>query len=143
MFLGTHTPKVDEKGRFFLPAKFRDELGDGLVITKGMDHSLVIYPTAEFMKMAIQAQSAPATLKGARGYQRVLAAAASEETPDKQGRVTIPPMLRAYAGLDKEIAVIGAIDRVEIWDLARWLAYEAEQDEIYANMDGRPDEGDA
>ena len=71
----------------------------------------------------------------AAGRRRMFAAGASEETPDKQGRVTIPPVLRNYAGLDKEIAVIGAFNRVEVWDLAAWEAYSAEQDKAYADMD--------
>ena len=135
MFLGTHTPKLDEKGRFFLPAKFRDELADGLVITRSQDRCLAIYPTSTFVEMTQQVSTAPTTLKQVRDFQRMLAAGASDETPDKQGRVTIPPVLRNYAGLDKEIAVIGAFNRVEVWDLAAWEAYSAEQDKAYADMD--------
>ena len=135
MFLGTHFPKVDDKGRFFLPAKFRDELGEGLIIAKGQERCLTLYTPQEFQRQAQAAMNGPSTLRGIRDFQRTFAAGASEETPDKQGRVTIPPVLRNYAGLDKEIAVIGAFNRVEVWDLAAWEAYSAEQDEAYAGMD--------
>ena len=118
MFLGTHTPKIDEKGRFFLPAKFREELADGLVITRAQDRCLAIYPTAAFVEMTKSISAAPTSVKQVRDYQRMLAAGASDETPDKQGRVTIPPQLRTYAGLSKDIVVVGAINRVEVWDVA-------------------------
>ena len=135
MFLGTHFPKVDEKGRFFLPAKFRDELGAGLIIAKGQERCLTIYAPDEFQRQAQAAMSGPSTLKGIRDFQRMFAAGASEETPDKQGRVTIPPVLRNYAGLDKKIAVIGAFNRVEIWDRASWEEYEALHEENFADLD--------
>lgn len=135
MFLGTHFPKVDEKGRFFLPAKFRDELGEELVITVGQERCLTIYTRGEFEKQAQAAMSGPSTLKEIRDFQRILASGSFEQEPDKQGRVTIPPLLRTYAGLDKEIAVIGAFNRVEIWDLAAWQAYQTAKSEEFAQMD--------
>lgn len=134
MFLGTHTPKLDEKGRFFLPAKFRDELADGLVITRSQDRCLAIYPTATFVEMTKQVSTAPTTLKQVRDFQRMLAAGASDETPDKQGRVSIPPQLRSYAGLDGQIVVVGAINRVEVWDVAAWQEYSAQQESVFAEM---------
>ncbi|MFT8395687.1 division/cell wall cluster transcriptional repressor MraZ [Propionibacterium sp.] len=134
MFLGTHTPKLDEKGRFFLPAKFRDELAEGLVITRSQDRCLAIYPMATFVTMTRPVSTAPATLRQVRDFQRMLAAGASDEVPDKQGRVTIPPALRTYAGLGKEIVVVGAINRVEVWDAAGWEAYSAAQEDVFAQM---------
>ncbi len=135
MFLGTHTPKLDEKGRFFLPAKFREELADGLVITRTQDRALAIYPMATFVQMTSEIASAPTSVKQVRDYQRMLAAGASDETPDKQGRITIPPHLRSYAGLEKDVVVIGAINRLEVWDAATWQAYSAEQEPAFAGMD--------
>ncbi|GAA1376496.1 MAG TPA: division/cell wall cluster transcriptional repressor MraZ [Candidatus Luteococcus avicola] len=135
MFLGTHLPKLDEKGRFFLPAKFRDELAAGLVITRAQDRCLAIYPSATFVEMTKQVMDAPATVKQVRDFQRMLAAGASDEVPDKQGRVTIPPLLRRYAGLEKEIVVVGAINRVEVWDVAAWEEYSAQQESAFAEMD--------
>lgn len=134
MFLGTYTPKLDEKGRFFLPAKFRDDLNDGLVITRSQDRCLAIYPLATFVEMTSQVRTAPATVKGVRDFQRMLAAGASDETPDKQGRITVPPGLREYAGLDKDVVVVGAINRVEVWDSAAWAAYTTAQEGVFADM---------
>ncbi|WP_316670661.1 division/cell wall cluster transcriptional repressor MraZ [uncultured Propionibacterium sp.] len=143
MFLGTHTPKLDDKGRFFLPAKFRDELAAGLVITRSQDRCLAIYPMATFVTMTQSVSAAPATLKQVRDFQRMLAAGASDEVPDKQGRVTIPPALRSYAGLGKEIVVVGAINRVEVWDRATWEDYSAAQEDVFAGMNGEILVGDA
>ena len=89
MFLGTHTPKLDEKGRFFLPAKFRDELDEGLVITRGQDRCLAIYPTETFVEMTREIAKGSVSVKKVRDYQRMLAAGASDTAPDKQGRVLI------------------------------------------------------
>ena len=132
-FLGTHTPKLDEKGRLFLPAKFRAELSDGLVITRFQERCLAIWPLKTFDEMASQARGA-STSQSVRDYQRMLASGASDDTPDKQGRITIPPHLRMYAGLDKECVVVGALDRVEVWDSQTWLAYSAEKESAFAEL---------
>lgn len=134
VFFGTHTPKLDEKGRFFLPAKFREELGEGLVLTRGQDRCLAVYPMATFVKKAEQMASAPATVRQVRNFQRMLASSASDEVPDKQGRVTIPIPLREYAGLDKEIVVVGAMDRLEIWNPQAWQEYCNEQEPAFAEL---------
>lgn len=135
MFLGTHTPKLDEKGRLILPAKFRDELADGLVITMFQERCLAIFTTAEFARLTEPVRSAPTSSKETRDYQRMLAARASEETPDKQGRITIPQWLRDYARLDKDCVVVGAIDRVEVWNPDAWSPYATEQEEAFAVLD--------
>jgi MraZ protein len=134
MFLGTHTPRLDDKGRLILPAKFRDELAEGLVITKGQERCLYIWPIAEFARIADSLRTAPVTQKGPRDFMRVLYAGASDEVPDKQGRITLPPALRAYAGLDRECVVIGANSRVEVWDAAAWEAYLAAQEQAFADL---------
>jgi len=134
VFLGTHTPRLDEKGRFFLPARFRDELDGGLVITRGQEHCLAIYPTATFVAMTQEIAKGSVSVKKVRDYQRMLAAGASDTVPDKQGRVMIPPTLRHYAGLAKDIVVVGAITRVEVWDAAEWSSYSAEQESVFAEM---------
>ena len=123
MFLGTYTPKLDEKGRFFLPAKFREELDEGLVITRGQEHCLAVYPMSTFVEMTREIAKGSVSVKKVRDYQRMLAAGASDTAADKQGRVMVPPMLRRYAGLGKEIVIVGAITRIEIWDAARWEEY--------------------
>ncbi|HUY51841.1 MAG TPA: division/cell wall cluster transcriptional repressor MraZ [Streptosporangiaceae bacterium] len=132
MFLGTHTPRLDEKGRLFLPAKYREELAGGLVITKGQDRCLYVFPVAEFSRITEAMRSAPVTPKGLRDYSRVLFASASDEIPDKQGRITIPPALREYAALSRDCAVIGANTRLEIWDSAAWESYLAEQEDAFS-----------
>ena len=135
MFLGTHTPRLDEKGRLFLPAKFRDELAGGLVVTKGQERCLFVFPMAEFSRVAEQLRAAPMTHKAARAYSRVFFASAHDEVPDRQGRITIPAHLRAYAGLDRDCVVIGASTRVEIWDRQAWDNYLVESEEAFAEVE--------
>lgn len=134
MLLGTHAPKLDEKGRVILPAKFRDELQSGLVITRGQDRCLYVFSSAEFNAVHEKIKQAPITSADARNYLRVFLSGASDEQPDKQGRVTIPAVLREYAGLDKELVVIGVGSRAEIWDAATWNSYLAAQEASFANV---------
>lgn len=135
MFLGTHTPRLDEKGRLILPAKFRDELAEGLVITKGQERCLYVFPMAEFRRLAEQLQQTPVTHKAARAYSRVFFASAFDQVPDRQGRITVPPPLRDYAGLTRDCAVIGASSRVEVWDASAWEAYLADSEESFADIE--------
>jgi len=132
VFLGTHTPRLDEKGRLFLPAKYREELAGGLVITKGQERCLYVFPVAEFGRMAEALRGAPATAKAVRDYSRVFFASASDETPDKQGRITIPPALREYAALQRDCVVIGANTRLEIWDSTAWASYLDQQEDAFS-----------
>ena len=132
MFSGTFTPKLDDKGRLFLPAKFRDEMKEGLVITRGQDRSLEVRTAADFASFSARLRESTDSRK--RGYTRMLFALLSEQTPDKQGRITIPPMLRSYAGLQKECVVIGAMNRVEIWDAGAWAEYEASQEQAFSDL---------
>jgi MraZ protein len=134
VFLGTHTPKLDDKGRLILPAKFRDELADGLVITRFQERCLAIWPISSFVDMTKTVRSAASSQQDVRDYQRMIASGASDETPDKQGRITIPPHLRSYAGLDKDCVVVGAIDRVEVWNAAAWEQYSTEKESAYADL---------
>jgi MraZ protein len=132
VFLGTHSPRLDEKGRLILPAKFREQLAGGLVVTRGQENCLYVFPIREFEELHEELRKAPVTSKQARDYLRVLLSGASDEVPDKQGRVTIPPALRAYAGLTRDLAVIGAGSRVEIWNADSWDAYLAEQESAFS-----------
>jgi MraZ protein len=134
VFLGTYTPRLDDKGRLILPAKFREQLEAGVVVTRGQERCLYVFPVAEFERLAEQLRQAPVTSKQARDYLRVFLSGASDEELDKTGRMTIPPMLRQYAGLDRECAVIGAGQRVEIWDLKAWENYLAEQEQVFAEQ---------
>ncbi|KUF06571.1 division/cell wall cluster transcriptional repressor MraZ [Leucobacter sp. G161] len=135
MFLGTFTPRLDDKGRLILPAKFRDELSDGLVITRGQERCLYVFSESEFESMHERVRQAPLTSKQARDYLRVFLSGAHPETPDKQHRVTVPQGLRDYAGLDRELAVIGAGSRAEIWDAAAWETYLTEQESVFSDIE--------
>ncbi|GHJ44961.1 transcriptional regulator MraZ [Catellatospora sp. TT07R-123] len=135
MFLGTHTPRLDEKGRLILPARFRDELAGGVVITKGQERCLYVFTVPEFQRIAGQLAEAPMTNKAARAYSRVFFAGAHDEVPDRQGRVNIPSHLREYAGLDRDLVVIGASTRVEIWDKPSWESYLAANEDEFADIE--------
>jgi MraZ protein len=133
MFLGTYAPKLDEKGRIILPAKFRDELASGIVLTRGQEHCVYVFSEREFESLHEKIRQAPVTSKQARDYLRVFLSGASSEVPDKQNRVTVPQTLRSYAGLDRDLVVIGAGSRAEIWDAQAWETYLAEQETTFAN----------
>jgi transcriptional regulator MraZ len=132
MFLGTHTPHLDEKGRLFLPAKYREELARGLVLTKGQERCLYVFPLTEFDRVT-EALRAPVTTKAVRDYSRVFFASASDETPDRQGRITVPAALREYAGLQRDCVVIGANTRLEIWDAQAWTTYLDHQEDAFSD----------
>jgi MraZ protein len=134
MFLGTHEPKLDEKGRLILPARFRDELSEGLVITKGQERCLYVFPANEFSLITERLRQAPVTEKKSRDYLRVMFAGAHDEIPDNQGRVTIPSGLRTYASLEKNCVVIGANTRLEIWDSATWNSYLSDREKTFADV---------
>ncbi|GAA3242838.1 division/cell wall cluster transcriptional repressor MraZ [Actinocorallia longicatena] len=134
MFLGTHPLRLDDKGRLFLPAKYRDELSGGLVITKGQERCLYVFPMAEFERITDALATAPVTAKSVRSYSRVLFASASDEVPDKSGRITIPAALRAYAALDRDCVVIGANARLEIWDAPSWESYLEQEEESFSDL---------
>lgn len=135
MFLGTYTPRLDEKSRLILPAKFREELAEGLVLTRGQERCVYVFSAREFERVHEQMRSAPLSSRQARDYIRVFLSGASDEVPDKQGRVTVPAPLRQYAGLDRDVTVIGAGTRVEIWDSESWNAYLAEQEAAFSETD--------
>jgi MraZ protein len=134
MFLGTHEPKLDEKGRLILPARFRDELSEGLVITKGQERCLYVFPANEFSLITERLRQAPVTEKKSRDYLRVMFAGAHDEVPDNQGRVNIPSGLRTYASLEKNCVVIGANTRLEIWDSTTWNAYLSDREKTFADV---------
>lgn len=135
MFLGTYTPKLDEKARLILPAKFRDELAEGLVLTRGQERCIYVFSAREFERVHEQMRAAPLSSKQARDYIRVFLSGASDEVPDKQGRITIPAPLRSYAGLDRDVTVIGAGTRAEVWDSAAWTSYLQEQENSFSETD--------
>ncbi len=139
-FMGTFRPKLDEKGRLFLPAKFRDQLAEGVVVTQGQENCLVVWPPAVFDREADRAAERPLTSKAARSYVRMFFSGGEETTPDKSGRIGIPAPLRDYAGLEKEVVVIGVRDRLEIWNPTSWEAYQADEVRRFAALDEDDDE---
>lgn len=134
MFLGTYAPRLDDKGRFVLPAKYRDGLAAGLVLTKGQERSIVVWPTAEFAAYAERLNEASRSDAKVRSYQRVLFSGASDEIPDRQGRITVPTTLREYAGLDRDVVVVGRNATAEIWDATTWTEYLASQEDDFSDL---------
>ncbi|MEI6108995.1 MAG: division/cell wall cluster transcriptional repressor MraZ [Actinomycetes bacterium] len=135
MFLGTHTPKLDDKGRLILPAKFREPLGDGIVMTKGQERCVVIWPNERFQDYAESLRERSQNNEKVRAFTRVFFSSAFDDSADKQGRVTIPAPLREWAGLDRELVVVGADTRIEIWDIVAWNQYLAVQEPGFATLD--------
>ena len=136
MFLGTYEHSLDAKGRVILPARFRDALEAGAYLAKSLDGCLALYTAEEFGKVAQDMQEKARRGGAERNAVRSFAAGATEATPDRQGRITIPAHLRQYAALERELVVTGVITRVEIWDAARWQAVDTEADR--AMVDARP-----
>jgi MraZ protein len=134
LFSGTFKPRLDDKGRLFLPAKFREAMGDGLVITRGQERSIDMRTKADFGVFAEKFQNASQTDARLRGYGRMLFALASEQVPDKQGRISITPELRDYAALQKDCVVIGIYNRIEIWEPQAWSEYTAAQESAFSDV---------
>jgi MraZ protein len=135
MFLGTHAPKLDDKGRLILPAKFRDELAHGVVLTRGQERCLYVFAEAEFQRHVDRIREAPLTSKAGRDFLRLFLSGASAEIPDKQFRVTIPPALRDYAGLERDLTVIGAGNRAEIWASDAWEDYYKDREQAFSETE--------
>lgn len=134
VFLGTYQPKLDDKGRLVLPAKFREGFEVGAVMTKGQDRSVVIWPRAEFSDFADRVREASRSDARARAYSRVLFSGAIDEIPDRQGRITIPAPLRDYAGLTRDCVVVGNHSTVELWEPGAWEAYLAAREPGFADL---------
>ena len=120
MFLGEFNHTVDEKGRMTIPARFRPDLAQGVVVTRGLDGCLALYPNAEWEKLAQKVNALPLTDRRARDFRRFMFGSASEAVPDRQGRVLIPVYLREYAAVDGEVTVVGMNTYIEIWNPETW-----------------------
>lgn len=136
MFSGTYEPKLDDKGRLILPAKLRDSFEGGLYITKGQERCLYVYTAAYFNDLVASMDAAAMVTAEQRSYIRLFLAGAKQEMPDRQGRVTVHPLLRQYANLGKDLVLLGVRTHLEIWDAKAWAEYEAEQESKFANRDG-------
>ena len=120
MFLGEFNHTIDDKGRLTIPAKFRDELESGVVITRGLDGCLWAYGRSEWEALAEKIAKLPTTNPAARNFSRFVFSSAFDSIPDRQGRILLPQNLRDYAGIQNETIVIGVKSKLEIWNPAKW-----------------------
>ena len=125
VFIGEYQHTLDPKGRVIMPSKFRDGLGESFVVTKGLDNCLFVYPQGEWEELERKLRILPLTSKDARAFTRFFFSGATECELDKQGRILIPAKLREYAGLDKDLIIIGVASRIEIWGKERWEDYNS------------------
>jgi len=123
MFIGEYLHNLDTKSRLTIPAKFRDELGDIPVVTKGLDNCLFLFPPEEWNNMVNRLKELPIGKADVRAFTRFFLSAASEAEIDKQGRINIPANLKLHAGIEKETVVVGVSNRIEIWEPSAWKAY--------------------
>ena len=128
MFLGRYAHSLDAKGRLAIPARFREALAEGLVLTRGIDRCLALYPMAAWRPLAERVSALPITDPDARNFRRMVFAEAIDLELDGQGRILVPPELRRYAGLEREAYVVGVHDAIEIWSPERWEAVDALMD---------------
>lgn len=128
MLLGEFEHTIDDKGRITVPSKFRGRLAAGLVVTKGIDPCLWLYPNDVWLDLAEKINGLPRTDPNAREFRRQVFASASDSVPDKQGRFILPALLRQYANIDKQAVVIGLYDHCEIWNPDDWRQRQLESD---------------
>lgn len=133
-FFGTFTPRLDDKGRLFLPAKFRPRLDSGLVLTKGQENCIFGWTLESFEELTARLRALPFTNKQGRAFVRMFFSSASQEQPDKQGRIQVPAMLREWAQIDRDCTVIGAADRFEIWSPQRWATFSEQEEAAFSDM---------
>jgi MraZ protein len=134
MFMGEHHHNIDSKGRLIVPAKFRDDLGEVFVLTRGLDQCLFGYPLNEWKEIEQKLKALPLTKKDARAFTRFFFSGATESEIDKQGRTNIPTPLLQYAKLDKECVILGVSNRIEIWSKQIWEDYFNESEESFAEI---------
>ena len=139
MFMGEYGHTIDAKGRIIVPAKFRESLGDNFIITKGLDNCLFVYTNEEWQRFEEKLKTLPLTNKNARTFTRFFLAGAASVEVDKQGRILLPSVLREFAGLEKDVVLVGVASRIEIWSKDRWTesisTYDDDMDEVAANME--------
>ena len=141
MFLGEYQHTLDSKGRLILPSAFREQLAEGLVMTVGVDNCLTIHSREEWASVVAGLRNLRSTDRRERAFARVMTSSAHPQEPDKQGRISVPSRLRSYAALDREVTVVGADARVELWDTSRWDAYRDQAMAEFAETDAPFDLG--
>lgn len=142
MLIGEYAHSIDTKGRLIMPAKLKEDIGDKFVITKGLDGCLFAYSKKEWQNFEEKLRTFPLTNKDARALMRFFLAGAMECEIDKQGRFLIASNLREFAGLEKEVVIIGVLNKIEIWSKEKWLEYSEKENneaddiaEKMANLD--------
>lgn len=137
MFMSEYNHTVDAKGRLIVPSKFRDQLGDEFVVTKGMDGCLFVYANEDWKAFEQKLTALPLINKEARKFARFFLAGAAQVEVDKQGRILLPSNLRDFAGLDKDVVLVGVGSRIEIWSRENWENMDADSnmDDIAATME--------
>lgn len=123
MFIGEYQHSIDAKGRIIIPSKFRDELGQKFILTKGLDNCLFIFSREEWKKFEDKLVNLPVASKDARAFVRYFFSSAVECEIDKQGRLTIPQNLKDHAKIEKDLVTIGVMSRIEIWSRQEWQNY--------------------
>ncbi|MBM7565698.1 MraZ protein [Paenibacillus sacheonensis] len=131
MFMGEYQHSIDDKGRIIIPAKFREQLGDQFVITRGLDNCLFVYPLSEWSQLEQKLKSLPMMKSDARAFSRFFFSGATECELDKQGRVNLPNTLCEYAKLERDCIVLGVSNRVEIWSKPIWEGYFKQSEETF------------
>jgi MraZ protein len=131
MFMGEYQHSIDAKGRVFIPAKFREGLGENFIVTKGLDNCLFVYSLPEWRLLEKKLKELPFTKADTRAFVRFFFAGATECELDKQGRIIIPVSLRSYAELERDIVFIGVSSRVEIWNKEHWEKYSQTAEASY------------
>ena len=136
--MGEYNHTIDAKGRLIIPSKFRELLGEEFVLTRGLDGCLYIYPMDEWESFEMKLRSLPLTNKNARTFTRFFVAGATNCELDKQGRILLPAHLREFAGLEKDVVLVGVGSRVEIWSKDKWenMNSDTDMDEITSAMEG-------
>jgi MraZ protein len=124
MFIGEYKHTVDSKGRLSIPSKFRRQLKEGVIITRGLDSCLFLYPKKEWEKLATKLSQLSISQANNRAFTRLMLAGAWDVKLDKQGRVVVPDYLRKYAGFSKKTVIAGLFNRLEIWDVEKWNKYK-------------------
>ncbi len=125
MLIGEYKHNLDAKKRLSVPAKFRKELGEGAVITRGLDNCLFVFPSGHWAKLAERLGNMPIVQQDSRSFARLLLSGAVEVEFDGLGRILVPEYLKAYAGLKKVAVIAGLYNRLEIWDDEKWENYKA------------------
>ncbi|MFB6181519.1 MAG: division/cell wall cluster transcriptional repressor MraZ [Candidatus Magasanikbacteria bacterium] len=124
MFIGEYTHKLDDKGRLLIPKKFRDDLKDGAVVTRGLDDCLFMYTKNEWGQLAEELADLPFAQSNSRAFTRLMLAGAMDVDIDSKGRIVVPDYLREFADLDKEVIIAGLYSRLELWDKEKWAEYK-------------------